>query len=370
MTGRQLHKWVPEYPSILSRAGREGWLSDLVAAHAVPCTSAHAVVILASLGLHPRDLDLRWGNRRGRARWHPKTRRYSISLPGVPGGTWKRLRAGLVIHEAAHVIDRRKTGTFGHGEKFCRQLRAALTTDWRSLVMTSSFREIYDRHRGPYALIVTTEEVGKKGKAQGSGRHGNVFSAEEAHEEARILVNSKAPVLEVFVYSETEGQFIGAQYKRGESYRPWHEEHGRVELCEPVQENDEPRPASPALVPGREEPLHAVGDLADAGEQTEAVHVARQVRDVPAKARTSPRPERIAAGPRKPGSALRVADGRDDWPKSEAAQAVKAHVEAHPGLTAAAIVAAIGPRLNELGVAHPASLVSRLKQAGFLKESA
>lgn len=40
------------------------------------------------------------------------------------------------------------------------------------------------------------------------------------------------------------------------------------------------------------------------------------------------------------------------------------------GATPTEIIEALGAKLNEMGVAHPASLVSRLKQAGFLKEIA
>lgn len=97
---------------------------------------------------------------------------------------------------------------------------------------------------------------------------------------------------------------------------------------------------------------------------TKAVPRVRPVRVMPPKAPAEPRAKRIAP-PAKPQTRLQAA-GVGDWPKSLPAQLVKSHFENGTTASAKEVVDAIGAHLIELGVQFPASLISRLKQAGLL----
>lgn len=91
--------------------------------------------------------------------------------------------------------------------------------------MTSSYRDIYARHRGPFSLLLTRDVLLKGKEVQKADHVKGPFTAEEAHEESRMLVNDpRDNVLQVHVFSDTEGQFCGAFYKRGEEYKTWEEE--------------------------------------------------------------------------------------------------------------------------------------------------
>jgi hypothetical protein len=372
-----------EYASILKRAAREGWLRELVAAHLTPCDELEARRILAGMRLFwkpelPRSVKLLWGCKRGRARFHI-LRGYGISLPRLPLDEGGRLRAGLVLHEAAHVLDHLTTKRFGHGPTYCRVLRDLVTnSDWRIWQMAryENMREIYARHRGPFTLMVTREREEKGRKVQSTETLKERFSAEDAHEESRLMVNrTNDNILDVYVFSATEGQFIGACYKRGDEFRSW------TELGEPIIEEASdpfvhqvaaevaPEPGEvviqkdpwnvPAEPPAAEPP--AAEPPAAAPAAPTLMEDARQaMTPKEKKPRQAPAPRKRVALELDPGNAER-------WPNSEAAQLVRSEIEAGP-VTATELAERISERCKALGVAHPASLISRLKQAGLLRQ--
>lgn len=321
---------------MLRSAGREGWLDSLVEAHGSACTIEEAQQLLNRLGL-PGGTRISFRNKRGWARFN-KHKRYHIGLPNVRGARQGRLRRGLVLHEAAHILDHRNSGSFGHQEKFLKIFRRLLASPWRGF-MTGNFKEIYDRHRGPYGVMLTRVVEVKNGTEQVSDRLPDRFTAEDAHEEARMLVNDpKENVKSAYVFSESEGQFIGAFYSRGEEYPSWDEMRAsdfQALGVEVPAKADEPAPAPPPAA----EPAKPVVKL------------------------------RAQLEPRKVGSALQIAEGREaEWPPSAAAQEVLGAFKADGKMTAKQAAEKLAPKMIELGVAHPASLVSRLKQAGLLTE--
>lgn len=375
MTARELSDTFAdfEYETVLRQAGDGGWLAPLIHAHATPCTVQRATTLIRGLPKLPRDmaLDFRPSTKRhcGRAFFNRDTKKYRILLPSVAGTGWGRLRVGLVLHEAAHIWDWRLHESFSHGPHFCHELREALRHHWEEAMPTSSYREIYDRHRGPFSLLLTREVAGKKGQVAQQGDHlKGPMSAEEAHEEACLLVNDpRENIVQIHVYSDSENQFCGAFYKRGGEYKSWEEEtDGRLEFP------DECTP--PTLLRGREEPVQEVDAAVDSDVPTEALLPAGPVRDLPAEKPATPR----AVKPSKlPGDRFPVVRGRsleldggnaERWPKSQGAQVVRAFYEGGKRATAAEVVATLGSQLRALGVEFPGSLVSRLKQGGFLKE--
>lgn len=333
---------VAEYPSILRRAGREGWLNALVTTHLTPCSVTEAKAILIMIP-GPR-CELRF--RPGIGKASIKGKRYRLAFPPEAGTTFGQLRVGLAIHEAAHILDHRKQGHFGHGPTYCSVLRSLLNIAWRKVVMpTSSYCAIYLNHRGPFSIMIIRETTKKDKVLASSECVDGPFTAEEAHDEARMLVTDpRENVASAFIYSNSEQQHIGAVYKRGETYKTWEEEVGLYRM-----EQDTPQREVP-LLSGRDEPVQGVGI------EHSAAAAATPERTVPV----------VPAKTRKRGSALVVA--KDGWPKSEAAQAVRGYFDQHSEATPTDIMAALGSKLNGMGVAHPASLISRLKQAGFLKE--
>jgi hypothetical protein len=362
-----------EYPGVLRRAAAGGWLDDLLIAHFTPCDVAEARGLLAGLDL-PVSLRLILldGVYRGRARYSRRRRQYGILLPTKPGVYPCHLRVGLVLHEAAHIYDHQDRGKFGHGPAFCERLRE-LVQEWRPRRM-ANMMEMYLRHRGPYSLLLTIlqETKGKQTVISGDKPLGPM-NAERAHAEAcRLVTDPESKVTAVFVFSDTEGQHIGAQYKRGETYRPWHEMKEEVQREGGMELSDQ-RPAA-TLLQGGPEPLRPVDAAVERSVPAEAVPSAGPVRDVPEEAapRKRPAPTKLP-GDRFPavrGRALALdASTSDRWPKSAPAQLVKGWFEeGDKRATAAEVIQAIGPKLQALGMAHPASLVSRLKQGGFLKE--
>lgn len=332
-----------EYSSILTAAAREGWLDDLVEAHATPCTQDQALTILRSLEM-PQAMPIRFASRSGRV--GRKHGRYRMSLPQNSGGRFNGLRVGIVIHEAAHILDHLRTQSFGHGPKFQRAFSQALQTNWRDLMPTRSFREIYGRHRGPYSLMLSRQVAEGKKTISKNDHLPGPFSAEEAHEEARMLVTDpRENVTAAFVYSETEGQFIGAVYNRGtEVYRPWAEE--RAEALAAAGMND--------FDAATEQPVPAAPQPAPAAPKVE--------RPMAKAAGTTPTP------PKKISRPLTLAEGAEaKWPKSEPNQIILAHFKSEK-TTAKDAAEKLGPHLIELGMAHPASAISRLKQNGLLVE--
>lgn len=349
-----------EYRCILRRAAREGWLAQLVEAHASPCTIEQAQQMLNRCGLRG-GTRITFRNRKGWARFN-KHKRYHIGLPNVRGGRQGRLRRGLVLHEASHILDHMQRGEFGHQENFCKIFRRLLEK-WR-VTMPGNYKEIYDRHKGPYRLTLT-RQVEVKGKQEHqSDRVEERFSAEDAHEEARMLVNDpKENIVNVYVFSESEGQFIGALYIRGADYRAW--DAMRAEDL-----------ASAGLVAG-DQPAHAEAPAPTLVQEQRQVAVQqaplapkRDVNDnVPRKAPIDSSVPKLPKAPRKVSSPLQLAAGKlAEWPQSAAAQEVLGLFQNLGSMTAKQAAETLGPRMVELGVAHPASLVSRLKQAGLLEE--
>lgn len=344
-----------EYESVLRRAAQMGCLGTLLEAHLTSCTPVQAANLLARLKL-PDDLILRFGNFRGQASYFPRKRKYMISLPVERTG---RLRVGIVLHEAAHLIDRKRSGSMVHGQKFCNALRETIeSSHWREMMPTRNRVEIYQRHRGPFSLLITRQGVGKKG-SDACERVRGPFSAEEAHEEARLLVGDpRDNVTDAFVFSDGEGQFIGAFYKRGEEYAPYGDELARYQAG--LELPDERSEA--ALLPRGPEPVQPVDAPLDGGVPTATVPSRRSVRSVP------PQGAAARSAPRRAGTALCLGTV-EGWPKAEAAQLLL-RMFSEPGFhaTSVEIVTAAGATIIGHGVQHPASLVSRLKQAGHLKE--
>ena len=82
-------------------------------------------------------------------------------------------------------------------------------------------------------------------------------------------------------------------------------------------------------------------------------------------------PAKIAAGPRtqRPRAALELDPGNAErWPKSEGATIVRNALEAGGPATASDLAQRVAADCAKVGVAFPASLISRLKQGGFLRE--
>jgi len=347
-----------EYEGVLRRAGEKHFLHHLIESHATLCTPEQAQAILDRLQrfCSMPETALIFGSRRGHA-YAPNTRNrlpYRISLPRPETG---RLRVGLVLHEAAHVFDHARRKKMGHGWGFIHALEPLLTSfNWRLDMPTRSFFEIYMRHRGPYSLVGS--EGSKAERVQGP------FNAEQAHAKAIAAVTTGKEE-SVFVYSDSEGSFIGAFYRRGDKFKTYAEEKNAYQAG--LELSDQRDPA--ALLQGGPEPLRPVDDPVDERVQGGTVPGDRHVRSVPPQGPPEPRAKRTAP-PAKRRVALCLGKD-DDWPKSEAAQAVHdlfGTVNDRKALTSGEICEALGPRLTELGVQFPASLVSRLKQNGFLKE--
>lgn len=354
-----------EYCSVLRAAGREGWLAELAGAHAIPCEMEQAQRILDGLGL-PAGLRLRWGRKSACAYYNPRKGTYRLSFPSVPGGKWGRLRVGIVLHEAAHIFQRQKDRNRefkSHGPEFQTELRQLLGTNWRVQMPTSSFREIFGRHRGPYSIALTRTVKTVQKTMQKSDYLVGTFTAEEAHEECRMLVTDpRETVTSAYVYSETEGQFIGAIYNRGEQYRSWADER-TDDLTKAGLELPVERPEATLVRDQRDEPVQEMAAAEPANAPARTVPGDPAVSSVP----EAPRPL-TPTPPKKISRPLTLGPGAAErWPKSEAAQEVL-RVFLLENLTAKVAAERVGPKLVELRVAHPASLISRLKQAGLLVE--
>lgn len=365
---------VGEYSSVLGAARREGWLTELIEAHQVPCNTDQASRILRVMRGLPRGLHVGFRNKRGWTR-ERKDGSLGVYLPFKPGTTHGHLRVGLVLHEASHILDYLERQAFGHGPAFQARLREAIhNTAWRSCVTDNSIKEIYARHRGPFQFLLSTR---LKNGQSGTKHDPGPFSAKDAHAAALDWINKFDDIEAVFVFSKSEGQFTGAFYKKGGTdarvYRPWHEleepDGRRVEL----HRNEEPLASdpAPALLSRSSEPVQEMDAADGRGLPAEPVPQARPVRNLPAKEPTQPRAQRAAGSPpRRASRALEVnPDKTEGWPKSEGAGIVRAWLEEHKRGTPAEIVAAVGPRLIELNVQFPASLISRLKQGGLLREA-
>lgn len=218
----------------------------------------------------------------------------------------------------------------------------------------SDYGASYAAHRGPFSLLITREATRRvKGEDRivpTTDHCRGPFTAEEAHEEARMQVGDPRDcVAQIHVFSENEQQFTGAYYERGQVIPTWDE----IQRREIDDDRMVPAVASDqeALLSGEPEPLQRV--------------------DTVGRAPTSQQSPAVPAMPpkvKKRGAILGLDAGcAEQWPKSEAAQVVRTYLENHRG-TAGEIADAVGPQLKELGVEFPAALISRLKQAGFLRE--
>lgn len=394
----ELNCRVPEYRGVMRQAWEAGWLSDLIKVHQIPCTKDEALRIFGSL--HIPRLTVAFSNRNTRGWAGIRKGHDHIRLPGVIGTRGRRLRVGLVLHEAAHILARRRTGkSEGHGPIFVQEFdKLVRAWPWRQFLyqgqafrthhghrhneeviqvtICSDHRAIYERHRGPFSMNIVRIKPGKKGDVEETEHVNGPFSAQEAHEHAQMLVNdSRDNIHKAFIWSETENQFIGAFYERGMLVRDWGAGRDYVDESLPEQrvELDDERPAE-ALVPSDAqrvaEPLPHRDERPAAEPQQPAEAPARRKRSV----QTVPKPAEPPkpAVERQPRAAKRplVMGNREGWPQSKGAQIVFAYMNdpADRETSVKEIEAAIGETLREAGIAFPASLVSRLKQAGFIKE--
>lgn len=360
---------IAEYPTVLRSAMRGGWMLPLINAHNAPCTVPEATRILWGLSI-PGPLRVIWrpGPARGHVNKWKKSEQYVMTLPTTTGTDCGQLRAGLVLHEAAHVLDHQQTGTFGHSEKFWRILRRLVEQNWRQyLKPTGTQLDIYRRHPGACALLMGRTKIGKGGRVEEITDHDpGPYTAEGAHEKARALV-ADGTYDTVHVFSIREGQFSGAFYKHGVDYPSWKdmrktaktvgsEEDGGLELPDERE--------TTALLPGQPEPLQEVDDPVEPGVQTGPVPSSRPVRRVPAEKPAEPR------APRKPrGGPLTLNPERlAEFPTNKGATIVR---EALAGWSATPgeLTNKITPACTAAGIGFPASLISRLKQAGFLIEA-
>lgn len=341
---------VAEYTRVLGRAHREGWQAELVEAHATPCDADVARCLLTRIPEIPRTLNLRFRGRRGRAGY--RRGQYRISLPIESGATYGKLRVGVVIHEAAHVVARVRHGMrMKHGPEFCAVLRELLyATDWRKVMaehatktLAQHWREIAGRHRGPYLFSVT--RPGKKPGFRTSQWLPGRMDKDDVYEEAMALLRDpRDEILGVSVWSDREDQFV-MSFPRHQAER------------EPAD----------AVLQAAERP--AAADFQLAVETDGPVQQAAEPKAKPAR---PPKPEK-KPGDRFPafrGRALELDPGNAErWPKSKGAQMVRDFFERDGRrATAAEISQALATDLKLVGVEFPGSLVSRLKQAGFLRE--
>lgn len=232
-----------------------------------------------------------------------------------------------------------------------------------------NFRPIYDRHQGPYVLLLTREN--EKG-VEFTDRITNIaLRAQAAHEKAVELIENRDPkkpdVTRVFVFSETEGQFTGALYQRGESYATW--EHLPIDDT-PVM----PKPRLTVKEKAAKTYPAAVNAIVQANAAAAAGLTGHTMVDgdvVPAALADSPAVPKLQRKFAVMRGRPLVANVEGQWPASAAAQLVRSHFEAKGtayAATSAELVAEIGTALAELKVQFPASLISRLKQAGLLVE--
>lgn len=328
-----------EYVTVLEQLAFTGDLGRCVRSHLTPISEADARKLVASIS---PTLPVRFGSSTGRA--YPKP--YRISLPRERNG---RLRVGVVLHEIAHIIEHQMYRTMKHGRDFCSSFSVLLRE--QPDMTDGSKIQVYMNHQGPFTGVAYDAKGKKIDLIEGH--------AQKVHDEACAAV-STGKAQDVFVYSNKEGQFIGAFYKRGGTYRLWSEDLAEYQagLELPAQ-----RPEA-ALLQGGDEPLRQVDDPVDASVPGGTVPGPRPVRSVPPKAPSQPRT------PPPPRARVTLGVGKTEgWPKSEGATLVRGLMDDGTLRSSPEICEAIGAQLIAAGVQFPASLVSRLKQNGFLKEA-
>lgn len=224
---------------------------------------------------------------------------------------------------------------------------------------SSNFKVLYARHEDLYCLLATVLD----GMTEKSRHFPGPYTAREAHEEARKLVNhnSTTEIADIHVFGRKLGFFIGARYVRdiAEHNIPWDDLPEPTD-AERMEHADELRP--PALLQPGEEPLPAVDGPVDGGVPAEAAPRRRLVRDVSPESRAASR----TPPPAKPRVPLKIGTG--EWPQgSRGAQLVRSHLEEVRQATGPEICTALAAEFAALGVQFPSSLISRLKQAGLLE---
>lgn len=219
-----------------------------------------------------------------------------------------------------------------------------------------AFETVFRRHPGVYDVMHTTERPGKK----------------EGHiEQVRVATHARitARQVETLVRREVEADpfatlTIFAASRGDNGCIGWIHQRNIDEMFKEVPDDGMELPAergAAALLPRRAEPVREVDDSGDDSVPEGAIPVDRPVRRVPPEGVPQQRT------PRKAGAALAL--GAGEWPKkSEPARLVREWFEAEPDrrATTAEMIEALGTQLTALGVQFPASLFSRLKQAGLL----
>lgn len=227
-----------------------------------------------------------------------------------------------------------------------------------------NLRGIYDRHQGPYSILMT--RVDAKGNLFTDRITGSSMRAQAVHEKAVDLVAGRDPkftnVDAVYVFSDTEGQFTGALYKQGEEYADWQ----RIpELDDAPPVTAKPRRTAKERVAEEVSTMLAGAQALGDGDVQVGLE---QALKPPPKAKPARLPgDRFPAMRGRP--LVAVPEGK--WPPSAPAQFVRSFFGQQPegySATSAELVQAIGQSLTDLGVQFPASLISRLKQSGLLKE--
>lgn len=231
-------------------------------------------------------------------------------------------------------------------------------------------QEIYDRHPGLYHAVVDRQVAGKKdGSIKLETRNVPGLNAAEVRQLARIEIEKDKSVT-IYVYSEREQQHL--LWYDCDSLNFLTEDDGKGEPDGRVELPDQREEAAPLR--RRKKSVRPVDDPVDGSVSAETVSGDGPVRDVPEE--KQPRAEGVrrrdsqrAAPPRRVGRALELDGGNAErWPKSEGAQIVRAALERVGRATVAELTAMLAADLAKAGVGFPGSLISRLKQGGFLKE--
>jgi hypothetical protein len=190
----------------------------------------------------------------------------------------------------------------------------------------------FDHHRGPFTFCVTRP---KENPREGTYPFAyetlpGTVSGSDVEDEARaLLADPRDTIVSVAVWSVSEQQHV-MTYRKDDPVRA-------KAVAAPIEPEAPAAVSTPAAV---------------------AIAVA------PATPRRDPKPEKRTRG------AKLVIGKRDGWPASKGAQIVRQFFHPDRQATTQEIVGAVGEQLKAEGIEFPGSLVSRLKQAGFLTEAA
>ena len=224
--------------------------------------------------------------------------------------------------------------------------------------MRVKLSECFDRHPGRYDVCHDTEKAGKK-DGQIVPTRVAIHSGIHADDVIKIARREIAadPSATLTVFSATRGEQAHFATINSKNIH---------DLLEEV--NDGPVEAAqtkaPAAAKELEEPPTPQADRGPNGEPAP---------EAPAKPARRPKAAKLP-GDRFPvvrGKQLELDPGcAEPWPGNEATASVRRFFEEpDKKATAAEVIAAIGvAKFKEFGVEHPGSLISRLKQKGFLRE--